>query len=356
VERETGFPPEDCAELVQGTLDYARGFAAQVLGSDTVPGPALGYDPGGQPRQIRMARAPWGTVAVVLPQNAFLLLAVTCLLNALAAGNRVVLRAPTQSARSAALLGVALDEALPPAHQAAVSVVVARAREFVDALCRSPLPCLLHYMGGSRHAPICWTGVSRGQGRPRRRRRNGWVWVAEDADPMPPPTPSPAARCATTADLHVDQRGGDPPGDLPGAPRALVARWRRFGGERSYRPARASGRASTRGRRKNRCAGSESGASSAVRCAALFAAENSLFASSTAVWCRTVGNSELVRDGVLSRRCLCDAAATGTRSCLLWRRANRTALCAGVLSRGPSADAPLRGGWRAFAVRISREL
>ena len=34
-------------------------------------------------RQIRCAAAPWGTVAVVLPQNAFLLVALTCLLNAL---------------------------------------------------------------------------------------------------------------------------------------------------------------------------------------------------------------------------------------------------------------------------------
>ena len=59
-------------------------------------------------RQIRLVPSPWGTVVVILPQNAFLILAVTTLLNALAAGNRVILRAPLQSARSAALLSVVL--------------------------------------------------------------------------------------------------------------------------------------------------------------------------------------------------------------------------------------------------------
>jgi lactaldehyde dehydrogenase len=332
VERETGFPPEDCAELVQGTLDYARGFAAQVLGSDTVPGPALGYDPGGQPRQIRMARAPWGTVAVVLPQNAFLLLAVTCLLNALAAGNRVVLRAPTQSARSAALLGVALDEALPPAHQAAVSVVLAPAREFVDALCRSPLPCLLHYLGGSRHAPdLLARGFRAGKGVLVDGDGNGWVWVAEDADP------DAAADTLTRGALRYNGQTCTSingavihPAIYPALRERLVARWRRFGGNDPIAPPAVGPLFDARQAEECLRRVGESGGS--VLCGG---ERRENFLAPTLV-AEPDGNSELVRDGVFGPVLW---VTPGDRDAFvsLWRRANRYPLCAGVLS--PSADA-----------------
>ncbi len=119
---------------------------------------------------------------MILPQNAFLVLALTCLLNALAAGNRVILRAPLGSARSAALLGVALEQARPPGES--VSVVLAQAPAFVQALYRAPGPCLLHYMGeSSRHAPrILAEAFENGKAAVIDGEGNAWVWVGDDVD------------------------------------------------------------------------------------------------------------------------------------------------------------------------------
>ena len=184
---ETGFVASDCDEMTEGAREYVRGFRRSwneyaVQAADAAPAPLVWRANAQQERQIHLVRAPWGTVAVVLPQNAFLLLAVTCLLNALATGNRVILRAPLGSARSAALLGLLLDRAgCPPGW---VSVVLARARPFVHALQAAPGPCLIHYMGGSSHGADLLArtfeankaALIDGEG-------NVWVWVGPDADP-----------------------------------------------------------------------------------------------------------------------------------------------------------------------------
>ena len=103
---ETAFVRADAEEMLQGTLAYVRAFAASWEQCQRPLIPVPPYPLGPTVRQIRLVPSPWGTVVVILPQNAFLILAVTTLLNALAAGNRVILRAPLQSARSAALLSV----------------------------------------------------------------------------------------------------------------------------------------------------------------------------------------------------------------------------------------------------------
>jgi acyl-CoA reductase-like NAD-dependent aldehyde dehydrogenase len=171
---ETGFTKKDCEELLEGALAYIRGFKQSFERGNTGPADPLPYH-AGHVRQIRLVRSAWGTVAVILPQNAFLLIAVTTMLNALATGNRVVLRAPQQSARSAALLGAALGAAKAPQ---AVSVVLAKAREFVDALCRAPFPLLIHYMGSSQHGAQILADTFRA-GKPALidGSGNGWVWV-----------------------------------------------------------------------------------------------------------------------------------------------------------------------------------
>ena len=144
---ETGFIPGDCEEVFGGVLALLRGFCA----SDAAAAKDRIKDYVHDGRAIRLSSAPWGSIAVVLPQNAFLYLAVTCLANALAAGNRVVLRAPSQSALSAGLLASAIRDAGADKDQAAV--VMAKSKEFVAAFQESAQPGLIHYMGGSRHAP-----------------------------------------------------------------------------------------------------------------------------------------------------------------------------------------------------------
>jgi acyl-CoA reductase-like NAD-dependent aldehyde dehydrogenase len=176
---ETAFTKKDCEELLGGTLAYVRDFRRALARCEQAPAGPLSYQLPSQVRRIHLTRCAWGTIAVILPQNAFLLIAVTTLLNALATGNRVILRAPQQSARSAALLSVALQVAEEPWR--AVSVVLVRARTFIESLCRSRLPVLIHYLGSSQHAPQLLAEAFRygkpvlvdGSG-------NGWVWV--DAD------------------------------------------------------------------------------------------------------------------------------------------------------------------------------
>jgi len=179
---ETAFISEDCEELLEGSLAYVEGYCCQSGQADNMQTVPILYRQGAQTRQIRSLRTPWGTIVVILPQNAFLLLGIVCLLNALAAGNRVILRAPMQSARSAALLAKAIQIAQPP--QNSVSLVMIRAKELLFALYKSPTACLIHYMGSSRHAPqILSDTFQYGKAALIDGEGNGWVWVGADACP-----------------------------------------------------------------------------------------------------------------------------------------------------------------------------
>lgn len=189
IQHETGFVERDCVELLEGSLSYLREFSQMLAqhehAADASLGAALPYQLGDaattQRRQIRLIRSAWGTVAVILPQNAFLLIALTTMLNALATGNRVILRAPQQSARSALLLTAALRAADLPAGS--ISVVLAGAREFINAVCCSPQPALIHYMGSSQHAPqVVADGFRWGKAVLIDGSGNGWVWVDADVD------------------------------------------------------------------------------------------------------------------------------------------------------------------------------
>lgn len=176
---ETAFTHADCKEMVLASLEYVRDFPRYLGSLRPLQSEVLEYNDGGMCRRIELTEMPWGTVAAILPQSAFLFLAVTCLLNALATGNRVILRSPLQSARSAMLLGSAIERADPPAGSVAVAMI--SARTFVSAVCASTEPCLVHYLGSSRHAPdllsTCFTAgrqaIIDGEG-------NAWVWVDED--------------------------------------------------------------------------------------------------------------------------------------------------------------------------------
>lgn len=181
---ETGFSRADCHELQSGTLEYIQGFE-EYRQSTTMPLAApLKYFDVAQERHIHLTHQPWGTIAIVLPQNATVLVGVVALLNALATGNRIILRPPLQCARSAALLGGAIKRAAftaSPWVQSLVSVVMTRARPFLQEVCAAPLPALIHYMGSSDHVPSlladAWAGgksvIADGTG-------NTWVWVGPD--------------------------------------------------------------------------------------------------------------------------------------------------------------------------------
>jgi len=175
---ETGFIRSDCVEVVLSSLDYVKGFPEYFRTLPDAAAAPLTYKDSAGRRRVQQSAVPWGTVAAILPQSAFLFLAVTCLLNALAAGNRVILRAPTQSARSAALLCLAVERAAPAD---CVSIVLAPAQAFLAALCESPEPLLVHYLGGSAHAPeILSSCFQAGKHALIDGEGNAWVWVDED--------------------------------------------------------------------------------------------------------------------------------------------------------------------------------
>jgi acyl-CoA reductase-like NAD-dependent aldehyde dehydrogenase len=151
MQRETGFNQRDCDEMLEGSFAFISHFCGEFSQSQSAALAPTFYEANGQKRRITLARVAWGTVAVILPQNAFLLVALTVAFNALATGNRAILRAPLQSSRSALLLAQAFFKAQVPGD--GISVVLTKSREFVSALCAAPSPVFLHYMGSSTHAP-----------------------------------------------------------------------------------------------------------------------------------------------------------------------------------------------------------
>ncbi len=168
LQRETGFLSRDCDELIEGTLAFIHEFAGQIPTMRGTLAPAQNYHDGVSSRQIRLERAPWGTVAVILAQSAFEIMGVICALSALAAGNRVILRAPQESR----------------VPQNAVSVALCASREFTAALYDSPAPCLVHFMGSSRYAaPIGAESFGAGKGALLDGEGNLWLFVDENADP-----------------------------------------------------------------------------------------------------------------------------------------------------------------------------
>ena len=177
---ETGFCDEDCAEMVDATLQFLKEFP-DFLDFWQQNSPVLNYQGENGARGISLSRQPWGTVAVILPQNAFLLVAVTCLMNALATGNRVILRVPLGSARSGALLALAIANCGEMARE--ICVVNARAPQFLKTLFEAPDSILVHYMGGSnRAAELASESFNAGQPLVADGSGNTWVWVGENAN------------------------------------------------------------------------------------------------------------------------------------------------------------------------------
>ncbi|RYG25787.1 aldehyde dehydrogenase [bacterium] len=175
---ETGFTLRDCNELIDGALAYATAFAGHP--STQLNTATEGFT--SNERRMELVEVPYGTVAVILPNNAFLPLALACLLNALRAGNRVVLRSPTQSARSAALLAEivhTLSEIAP-----FVSIVICAAPAFVDWFMASPGGGLLHFFGSSRRAAeLVARGFDSGKTVLIDGEGNAWTYVDRSADP-----------------------------------------------------------------------------------------------------------------------------------------------------------------------------
>lgn len=174
---ETGFSFYDCREMIAGVESLLSAPLPNVHENERSTAD-IQYPAIGKMRRIQLVTAPWGTVAVILPQNAFLIIAVTALINGLATGNRVILRAPVQSARSASLLSHLLTISECP--WSSVSVVLCKSLDFVDYAYRAKPSILLHYMGSSRHAAsIIHRSFDQGTPLIVDGEGNVWVYVSE---------------------------------------------------------------------------------------------------------------------------------------------------------------------------------
>ncbi len=177
----TAFVRADCLEVREGILSFVRDFCDAGWSPFAAPPPQL-YEAAGGRRVLRRIAVPWGTIAVVLPASAALFLGVTCLLNALATGNRVILRFPASCPLSAATVCRALERARVPAN--AASVVMAPAKLLIGALHGAKSPILIHYLGSSRHAAkLIAQGFEHRQSVIADAEGNAWVWVDQNADP-----------------------------------------------------------------------------------------------------------------------------------------------------------------------------
>ncbi|MBN9504110.1 MAG: hypothetical protein BGO01_16710 [Armatimonadetes bacterium 55-13] len=170
----TGFNRGDCGEMVDGAVELLRTW-------DNATSPLcqpISY-PG---RVMELHRAPWGTVSVILPQNAFLLIGLTSLLSALSTGNRIVLRAPSSEAQSAVLLGEALKEV--GLSSDLYSLVLCDARDFIRMAISSPIHPLIHLLGSSRHGiDLVARGLEEGCATLVDGDGNTWVYVDKDWEP-----------------------------------------------------------------------------------------------------------------------------------------------------------------------------
>ncbi|HXG23316.1 MAG TPA: aldehyde dehydrogenase family protein [Chthonomonadales bacterium] len=145
---ETGFIRRDCVEMFEAALTFLDHFPDYLRDNRLADG-AMPYTYPPDGRLLHLRRYPYGVVAVIAPQNAFLLLTLIAGLCALAMGNGVVVKAPSQSAWSAALLQEDLDEAVDLSPD--LRLVLASAPDFLHAAYAERVG-LLHYIGSRHHA------------------------------------------------------------------------------------------------------------------------------------------------------------------------------------------------------------
>ncbi len=170
---EAGFTASDAQETVEGAL--------LILARPKVRGERDAIASSSE-RKLEIRRVPWGTVVLILPHSAFIYLAATCLAHALAAGNRVVLRAPRGAVKSAALLRECLAAA---GLEERAIVVEGSASELLSAFYGSPAPGMAHYFGSSARIPEMLSHaflagkhlLADGEG-------NTWVYIDRTASPV----------------------------------------------------------------------------------------------------------------------------------------------------------------------------
>lgn len=146
---ETGYIKKDSEDIVDGSIELVTHFNEYLHDTEVViPKSKFSYAHEFS-RKLQITAVPYGIVAAMTPQNAPLILELTVLLNALAAGNTVILRPSSQCVGTAALLGEALVASLPESVLNRITIVLCKATDFLDLSYK--MAHLIHYIGSSLH-------------------------------------------------------------------------------------------------------------------------------------------------------------------------------------------------------------
>jgi len=169
----TGFVRNDCREIIESCANYLQNWKPVTFAR-------FGLTAG--ERRLELRRVPWGAIAAILPQNAYFSATVTILANAMATGNRVIIRGPTSCKPLTEELQNLCSEAGLP--ETAADFVHCDARAFLDAWEHAETCTLLHFMGSSeRGAALLERSWKSGQPVLIDGTGNSWTYIDSDQDP-----------------------------------------------------------------------------------------------------------------------------------------------------------------------------
>ncbi len=146
---ETGYITRDARDLVDGSIELVTYFATYIHDTSVVQPISKFSYASPVARKLRLVYKPYGVIAAMTSQNAPLILELTIILNALAAGNSVILRPSSRCVGTAALLMEGLLESLPRDVVEHISIISCKATDFLNFAYQKSN--LIHYIGSTHH-------------------------------------------------------------------------------------------------------------------------------------------------------------------------------------------------------------
>ena len=146
---ETGYTLQDSKDIVDGSIELVTNFSKYIHDTSTaLPESKFSYS-SQVSRRLKLVSRPYGVVAAMTPQNAPLILELNIILNALSAGNTIILRPSSHCVGTITLLIDALVKTLQPDLLAHISIISCKAVDFLDVSYKRAN--LIHYIGGSHY-------------------------------------------------------------------------------------------------------------------------------------------------------------------------------------------------------------
>lgn len=146
--KETGYTLSDSEDIIESAttlLENYKKHLQYVLDSN----PPHPYDFTNNQRQLFFHKKPYGVVAALTSQNAPLILEITILVNALYAGNCVIIKPSTQTAGVTSLLGQSISRSFSKKLLSRVSLLTCKAPDFLVHAYK--YADIIHFIGSSKY-------------------------------------------------------------------------------------------------------------------------------------------------------------------------------------------------------------